>query len=617
MKSTTHNRRLVNDPTYEEGYNDIREFSSFVYSYYPDGNVKTVSDTRGSTTYDTIYGYDAANRLTIANTTNNGARVRTWGYNYNNRGDRISQTVTDAENVSTATVYTYTNHRLTSENTAGNVTEYRYDANGNTIAKLNDSVTYQYTYTPRNEVASVTTQSGTYTYTYNASSLRTSKTSNGVTTSFIWAGDNIIREETPDKSTDYFYGINRVSRTVKGNAYTYNAVIDSYYDETLEDYVETVVPVNGYHEFYAYDGRGNVVHTMALDSIDLYLGPFYGSAAPFPEMDLNCDGEFDLMDLNTASVKYPIVQNYYYSPFGEIWQGERSTDTNPFRYAGEYLDNETGDIYLRARYYDPSIGRFISVDPIKDGTNWYVYCSNNPIAFVDPSGLESYIFYLVGWEDRAHAAASELASMGVNPKDITFVPLSSEEDFENGWNCMGTGLDSNGNNTSDGIDHIIIDTHGSYKEFGTNDDWTISLNEIDNLEEKDVKGNVVLLGCNNGHLDHKDDNVASHFAKKVNGALVIASDGTVDVNIPNNKNDEHTKFTHKGITVPTPNGYYKSKYLKKRGGYIDPFEKQLKYGMRDNQGWVVYRYSGNTVSARVTGNPSKNLTISGACQLNY
>lgn len=57
------------------------------------------------------------------------------------------------------------------------------------------------------------------------------------------------------------------------------------------------------------------------------------------------------------------------------------------RYCGEYYDAETSLIYLRARYYNPSIGRFISVDPIKDGTNWYVYCSNNPIAFVDPSGL--------------------------------------------------------------------------------------------------------------------------------------------------------------------------------------------------------------------------------------
>ena len=111
---------------------------------------------------------------------------------------------------------------------------------------------------------------------------------------------------------------------------------------------------------------------------------------PIPEVDVNSDGEADLTDLNRISTDYPIVQNYYYSPFGELWQGERESDTNPFRYAGEYLDKETGDIYLRARYYDPSIGRFISEDPIKDGTNWYVYCSNNPIAFVDPSGLFDY-----------------------------------------------------------------------------------------------------------------------------------------------------------------------------------------------------------------------------------
>ena len=387
MKSTTNTRRRVNDPTFEEGYNDLRFVSSFEYSYYPDGNVNTVTDTRFDKTYNTIYDYDRANRLILAHTTQDGNRVRTWSYGYNNRGDRVSQTFTDADGVITATTYVYTNHRLTREATGSNVTEYRYDANGNTIAKLNDNVTYQYTYTPRNEVASVTTQSGTYSYTYNASSLRTGKTANGVTTSFIWAGNNIIREDSADKSTDYFYGVNRVSRTVKGDAYTYNAVTDEYYDETTDEYIETITPVNGYHEFYAYDGRGNVVHTMALDSIDLYLSPFYGQTAPFPEMDLNCDGRFDFTDLNTASTKYPIVQDYYYSPFGEIWQGERETDTNPFRYAGEYLDNETGDIYLRARYYDPSIGRFLSIDPIKDGMNWYVYCGNNPVKFVDPSGL--------------------------------------------------------------------------------------------------------------------------------------------------------------------------------------------------------------------------------------
>ena len=57
---------------------------------------------------------------------------------------------------------------------------------------------------------------------------------------------------------------------------------------------------------------------------------------------------------------------------------------NPYRYCEEYIDNETGFIYLRNRYYDPKIGRFISEDPAKSSSNWYVYCGNNPVKFTDP-----------------------------------------------------------------------------------------------------------------------------------------------------------------------------------------------------------------------------------------
>ena len=63
-------------------------------------------------------------------------------------------------------------------------------------------------------------------------------------------------------------------------------------------------------------------------------------------------------------------------------------DDNPFRYCGEYFDYETGYIYLRARYYDSSNGRFISEDPIRSGNHWYAYCGGNPIKFVDPMGLK-------------------------------------------------------------------------------------------------------------------------------------------------------------------------------------------------------------------------------------
>ena len=71
-----------------------------------------------------------------------------------------------------------------------------------------------------------------------------------------------------------------------------------------------------------------------------------------------------------------------------LWRLQVETPHNPFRYCGEYYDDETDLIYLRNRYYDNQTGRFITEDPIKDGLNWYSYCGNNPVMFVDPWGLE-------------------------------------------------------------------------------------------------------------------------------------------------------------------------------------------------------------------------------------
>ena len=76
--------------------------------------------------------------------------------------------------------------------------------------------------------------------------------------------------------------------------------------------------------------------------------------------------------------------DYFYDAFGNV---QTETNPNPFGYCGEYFDQETGFIYLRNRYYDPTIGRFITEDPARDQLNWYTYCDNNPIMFVDPSGL--------------------------------------------------------------------------------------------------------------------------------------------------------------------------------------------------------------------------------------
>ena len=66
---------------------------------------------------------------------------------------------------------------------------------------------------------------------------------------------------------------------------------------------------------------------------------------------------------------------------------------NPFRYRGYYFDTETNLYFLQTRYYDPEIGRFITIDDISyldpetiNGLNLYAYCGNNPVMGIDPSG---------------------------------------------------------------------------------------------------------------------------------------------------------------------------------------------------------------------------------------
>ena len=91
----------------------------------------------------------------------------------------------------------------------------------------------------------------------------------------------------------------------------------------------------------------------------------------------------------TNIIKNGTVTNWLdYDPYGNQTMGNTS---NPFRYCGEYFDEESGLIYLRNRYYSPEIGRFITEDPIQDGLNWYAYCGNNPVNFWDPLGLDAIV----------------------------------------------------------------------------------------------------------------------------------------------------------------------------------------------------------------------------------
>ena len=89
---------------------------------------------------------------------------------------------------------------------------------------------------------------------------------------------------------------------------------------------------------------------------------------------------------NRYDLKSRIECHYEYDAFGNVVQSEEKI-RNIFRFTGEQYDQLTGQYYLKARYYNPVIGRFTQMDTyLGDGLNLYAYVQNNPIRYVDPSG---------------------------------------------------------------------------------------------------------------------------------------------------------------------------------------------------------------------------------------
>ena len=124
-----------------------------------------------------------------------------------------------------------------------------------------------------------------------------------------------------------------------------------------------------------------------------------------------------------------IVARYLYDAWGNVSvvnnDGESISDVNhignlnPFRYRGYYYDSETKLYFLKTRYYDPEIGRFISQDGVEyldpdtiNGLNLYAYCGNNPVSNVDPNG-NAWWHWLVGIVLVAATTVAMVATAGL------------------------------------------------------------------------------------------------------------------------------------------------------------------------------------------------------------
>jgi RHS repeat-associated protein len=103
--------------------------------------------------------------------------------------------------------------------------------------------------------------------------------------------------------------------------------------------------------------------------------------------------DFDLPSLGVCWrsprwTRHSRASTYGYTPYGLVTHTGVAT---PLQYTGQYSDSETGLLYLRARYYDPSTALFLTVDPLVGTTRTpYSYSGGNPVNYTDPTELSRW-----------------------------------------------------------------------------------------------------------------------------------------------------------------------------------------------------------------------------------
>ena len=501
------------------------------------------------------YNYDDAGRLIADNITNAAGFPVANSYEYDLYGNRVKMVSSPGDEEETETInYEYDlNNRLLNENSyvynsyrntdSYSSTHYYYDYNGNMTAKQK---TYFGGSNNNNAVLSGrSTDTGLSVYRYDAFNRLANYNSGSNEASYTYNANNLRTSKTVNREKTNFVwngqNLAAENKTDITNTYTYDMT------------GVHIANQNGTVTSYLKDYHGNIA------------GKTTKTGAMFNEMGTTMD----------------------YDAFGNQWQGDVP---DPFGYCGEYLDGESGLIYLRNRYYDSMSGRFITEDPIKDGLNWYAYAENNPIIMIDPNGLDSYIFYTSSHDSdfskQAQWQKKYLEGLG---ERVIMREVNSVDEFVYEWDIMGYDYDI-GQSVS--VNKVVIYAHGHENALIFEDGSStnaISLtgknragDDIANLwylKKKNIN-DLYILSCNAGHLSKytKGHNVASAFSCIVSGN-VHAYDGNVafgkgwwDANVNGNYSsrlsNDQSAFHDIAKTYGTdrnPVGYikyYKGKYIR-------------------------------------------------------
>src|SRR5262249_27081825 len=171
----------------------------------------------------------------------------------------------------------------------------------------------------------------------------------------------------------------------------------------------TIYLYDGANLLEEFDSGGNVLARYTQDvGIDQLLSELRSGTTSYYHQDAL--GSVTSLSNGAGA----LANTYSYDSFGKL-TASTGTTTNPFQYTGREFDPETGLSYYRARYYDPSAGRFLSEDPLGFGAgdaNFYPYVGNSPTNMIDPSGKSAGPAPALG-PAPGYCAANPLVCIGV------------------------------------------------------------------------------------------------------------------------------------------------------------------------------------------------------------
>jgi RHS repeat-associated protein len=408
------------------------------YTYDGVGNLTSVAAPTGTITYSydaaqqrrtmtlpgsrqTTYGYDAASNLTSLK----DWLGKTTMYSYDADGRQVG--IGRPNGVNTTLSYDAAGQilSLNHDGMGGPIVHnsYTYDAAGNRASATTAAGTSKFGFDALNRLTSAAYPNGAAaSYIYDAAGNRTSSTLNGKTTKATY---DAAGELTSNGTTSYTYDGAGNLLTAGSSTFTWDP-FGRLSNST----------VGGTTTEYAYNGDGLRASAKTGSATTPYLWDTQGELPELVDDGANgylqSEGIQEEVRRSTSAATFPLTEalgsvqaltnatgevagSTTYDAFGNV-QSHAGT-SSIFGFTGQQTD-PTGLQYARARYLDPSLGRFISPDTVQPsgasstGYNLYAYVGDNPTSAIDPSGnqtiIETAFQYL-----RANAATLALKGLGL------------------------------------------------------------------------------------------------------------------------------------------------------------------------------------------------------------